>query len=256
VLLVTRTDPADAWGRSLLLLLVVVVAWEWMATRYLDRFGLVMIAVAWMTALSWGYPTPRLVAGSVALLLIDRAWRSAPALPPRLSAAYVGRIAAVIGVAAALAVTATAIRERALLNALVVTDSSIADVVPDLRGVRADLTTATLIRDVAACRAQYPAQWTAVLPGPAIVSPIMNLDSPFSVDWVYPHEIAGSEDRLVAEARRLNTSGNYLVLVPAADDGASAGTPLASTDPVLERMLHELTGTRSTCGAFVAIHSV
>ena len=250
VLLVTRTDPADAWGRMLLLLLVVVVAWEWFADGVVDRFGLVMIAVAWMTLLSWGYPSPRLVAGSVALVLLDRTWRGAPAVSGRVAAARIARTATLVGVAASFAVMATAIHERSLLNAAIVTDHSIADVVPDLRGVRADLSTATLIRDVAAFRARYPARVTAVLPGPAIVSPLMNLASPFSVDWVYSREVAGSEDRLVAEARRLDRGGGYLVLVAKVDPKAR-GAP----NPVLDRMLNELTGVRSTCGAFVAIHS-
>lgn len=250
VLLVTRTDPADAWGRSLLMLLAVVVGWEWMTDRHADRFGFVLIAAAWMTSLSWGYPTPRLVAGSVSLVVIDRLWRRAPALPVRF-AAKVGSVATVFAVVTSFAVMTVAIRERALLDAVAASgDRSIGDVAPDLRGLRIDLTTSTLIRDVAQCRARYPARWTAVLPGPAIVAPIMNLDDPFSIDWVYPPELVGSGDRLVEEARTLDAEGNYLVLVVRPDPAVPA-----PPNPVLDRMLGQLTGVRSSCGNFIAIHS-
>lgn len=249
VLLVTRTDPADAWGRALLFLLVAVVAWEWIAHRFADRFGLVLIAVGWMVSLSWGYPTPRLVAGSIALLLVDRIWRDVPALSARMGA-VLERAARVVAVLVAVAVTFTAIDERALLNARGVSgDRSIGATVPDLRGLRTDLTTSALIRDVAACTRKFPAHWTAVLPGPAIVAPVMHLANPFSVDWVFPLEIRGSEARLVDEARRLDATGHYLVLVVRPDPATAA------PDPVLDRMLRELGGTRTPCGNFTAIHS-
>jgi hypothetical protein len=247
VVLVTRTDPADAWGRALLFLLVVVVLWEWLAHGFVDRFGITLIAVGWMVSLSWGYASPRLVAGSIALLVVDRLWRDPPSLPAAVRA-RVARTSAVLAVLLSVAVTATAIRERALLNAQgAAADASIGATVPALRGVRTDLTTSALIRDVAACRARFPAHWTAVLPGPAIVAPVMHLDDPFSVDWVYPLEIRGSEQRLVDEARRVDAAGDYLVLV-------SAGSTTAD-NPVLGRMLHELRGVRTPCGGFTAIHS-
>jgi hypothetical protein len=246
VLLVTHTDPNDAWGRSLLLLLVVVVAWEWTTSRVTDTFGISMIGIAWMTSLSWGYPTPRLVAGSIALLILDRLRRGAPRLPTK-SAMHAARVATVFAVVASTAIIATAIHERAALNAIDSgRDASIGQLAPDLRGLRTDLNTTALIRDVASCRARYPARWTAVLPGPAVVYPAMNLDNPFSVDWVYPLEMNGSADRLVNEARQLDQRGNYLVLV---------APNVGVANPVLDRMVQALTGPRDHCGGFVAIHS-
>jgi nitrate reductase NapE component len=247
VLLATRTDPNDAWGRALLFLLVVVVVWEWLAHGFVDRLGVVMIAIAWMVSLSWGYPSPRLIAGSIALLVVDRVWRDAPEVPARVRK-RVARVAAAVAVVVSVAVTATAINERARLDAQSVTgDGTIGASVPALRGVSTDLTTSTLIRDVAACRARFPADRVAVLPGPAIVVPVMHLDNPFSVDWLYPLEIRGSEHRLVDEARRLDAAGDYLVLVASDADRAA--------NPVLGAMVDELTGSRTLCGGFTAIHS-
>ncbi len=246
LLLFTRTDPNDAWGRSLLLLLVVVVGWQSVRDRQIDRLGLVMIAVAWMTSLSWGYPTPRLVAGSVALLLLERLWRMRRPLPLRLPPRAVRTFAA-ITVATSLAVMTVAINERALINSVDAgRDEAVEQMVPDLRGITTDLSTAALIRNVAACRARFPARWTAVLPGPAVVYPVMKLTNPFSVDWVYPPELRGSGNRLVEDARRLDTEGNYLVLVAPPTAGVA--------NPVLDRMVGELTGARTRCGTFTAIY--
>lgn len=243
VLVVGGTNPR---GRTLLLILVVVVVWEWTAQRRADRFAIVMIAVAWMSALSWGYPTPRLVAGSIALLIVDRLWRRAPRLPERwLTLAT--PLVVLLAVAASAAVVATAVRERAAVNAVDSgRDASLGQLAPALRGLPTDTSTTALIHDVAACRARYPAQWTAVLPGPAIVYPVMHLDNPFSVDWVYPPELHGSADRLVREARQLDHRGHYLVLV-------APGSGVAQ--PIVDRMLVELTGRRDECGSLIAIHA-
>lgn len=243
VLLVTGTQPR---GRTLLLILVVVVVWEWTSRRRVDAFGGVMIAVAWMSALSWGYPTPRLVAGSIALVIVERLWGRAPRLPKPWST-FVAPGVVALAVCASAAVCATALNERAALNAVGSSrDATLARLVPDLRGLRVDTNTTNLIRDVATCRARYPARSTAVLPGPAIVYPIMHLDNPFAVDWVYPLELHGSTGRLVQEARRLDQRGDYLVLVSPAEGVAQ---------PLVERLVAELHGTRDQCGSFVAIHA-
>jgi hypothetical protein len=243
VLLVTGTQPR---GRTLLLILVVVVVWEWTSRRRADAFGGVMIAVAWMSALSWGYPTPRLVAGSIALVIVDRLWRRSPRLPTRWRRLVAPGVV-VLAVGASAAVVATALHERAVLNAVGSSrDATLGQLVPDLRGLRVDTKTTELIREVATCRALYPEQSTAVLPGPAIVYPVMHLDNPFAVDWVYPLELHGSTNRLVQEARRLDQRGNYLVLVAPA---------VGEAQPIVKRLVAELHGQRDRCGGFVAIHS-
>jgi hypothetical protein len=243
VLLVTGSNPR---GRTLLLILVVVIVWEWATQRRADRFGIVMIAVAWMSALSWGYPTPRLVAGSIALVIVDRLWRRAPRLPERWLT-FAMPCVVMLAVAASATVVATAVHKRAAVNAVDSgRDATLGQLAPALRGLPTDTNTTALIHDVAACRALYPEQWTAVLPGPAIVYPVMNLDNPFSVDWVYPPELHGSADRLVQEARQLDRRRHYLVLV-APDSGVA--------QPIVDRMLAELTGRRDQCGSLIAIHA-
>jgi hypothetical protein len=243
VLLVTGTQPR---GRTLLLILVVVVVWEWTSQHHADAFGGAMIAVAWMSALSWGYPTPRLVAGSIALVIVERLWGRAPRLPKPWRT-FVAPGVVVLAVCASAAVVATALNERAALSAVDSSrDASLARLVPDLRGLRIDTNTTQLIRNVAACRARYPSRSTAVLPGPAIVYPIMNLDNPFAVDWVYPLELHGSTDRLVQEARRLDQRGDYLVLV---------SPTVGEAQPLVDRLVAELHGARDQCGSFVAIHA-
>jgi hypothetical protein len=243
VLLVTGTNPR---GRTLLLMLVVVVVWELTAQRRVDAFGAVMIAVAWMSALSCGYPTPKLVAGSIALLIVERLWRRAPRVPERWLT-FAAPVVVVLAVGASAAVVSAAVHERARVNAVDSSrDATLGQLAPDLRGLPTDANTTALIHDVAACHARFPAQWTAVLPGPAIVYPVMNLDNPFAVDWVYPLELHGSTDRLVQEARNLDRSGHYLVLV-ARDTGVA--------QPIVDRMVAELDGKRDRCGSFVAIHA-
>ena len=85
-----------------------------------------------------------------------------------------------------------------------------------------------------------------VTAGPAIVYPVMKLANPFSVDWVYPPELRGSGNRLVDDARKLDAEGDYLVLVAPPTAGVA--------NPMLDRMVGELTGARTRCGNFTAIY--
>jgi hypothetical protein len=249
--LVTRTSPATPWASELAALLAAVIAWEWLTERRVDCFGLMVLAVGWMVTLSWGYPTPRLVGGTMALTALHRLARRLPVLiAPRrlLTRAMATAMLAAVGAT----VVHVAVAERRLVPSLNQTgaadDETISRVVPDLGSIRTDQSATLLLRQVTECHHLYPARWTAVLPGPALVYAVMNLNNPFPVDWIYPLEINGSTSRVIDAARKLDAKGNYLVLV-------QPYLPGASPNPIMDRMVQALTGQRTTCNGLLAIHA-
>jgi hypothetical protein len=252
VVVVTKTDPGIPWGALLVMFLAVTIAWQWLSARVVDRFGLSMLVVAWMVTLSWGYPTARLIAGTVAITIFHRLWsQTTPVLVARFPARRAVLVTVVVGVLAGL-VASTALDERNLVPFLNQTsapdDRTIGAVVPALAGLRIDSSATTLLRQVAECARQHPAHWTAVLPGPAIVYAVMGFTNPFPVDWVIATEITGSNERMLRSAQDLDTKGNYLVMTAPPEGGLPV-------DSIVTRMTAELHGELVHCDGLTAIYA-
>jgi len=237
--LTTRTNPAASWARALVLLLAIVVVWEWAVDHVVDHVALILICAAWMASLSWGYPTPRLVAGSIALALAARLW-------PRMPHGRRGWIPAGTAVAVALAMCSVSIAQRSeapfLNNTTTHDDQTLGQVVAELGDIRADHSATIVLRTVADCHQRYPTRWTAVLPGPALVYPALRLDNPLPADWIYPPELHGSTRRLLAAAQHLDTAGNYLVLYNPQATGITA------------QLVSALHGEPVTCGPLIGVY--
>jgi hypothetical protein len=268
-LLVTgRLELLGAWGTLVLLLLLAVIAWEALVGRGIDGIALLVAAVGAMSMLSWGYAVPDLVAGSMALVLVDRLWRGAP-FPERAEA----RVLAIGATAAATVVfvTLAAIVHDQRTNdvyrhpegaALTVDLGSIDD---DFAGIRSNDNVARYLRQVQACLNEYPASRVAILPDNAMLSPVLDLENPLPSDWLFLDEQADSGGVVVDAARRLDREGDYLVLFETVPAHAVAYEPVPARVPVDAdfyfygdlggKIRDALTGTPVSCGSFVGVHS-
>ena len=265
-------DPSlpygDRWGLRLLWALIALIAARLVLERRLDGVGLALLVAGLSASVSWGYPVPNLVAGSVALLLVHRAWTAIDG--PPLGTGLV-RVPALAGGVACFVVTgAVFVDARTHTTYFDVAEAGLTTplepVDADFGRVRTNPTTGRFMSEVRMCLDRYPARRVAILPdGPGLV-PLLGLDNPFPVDWMFPPEVVGSEERLVRAARALDRAGDYLVLFQtfSAFDLRQAGDyPPATVDsplffhgsPAGEAIRAELAGPRIACGGFTGVWS-
>jgi hypothetical protein len=252
------------------------VAWMLIVQLVLDgrREGrvpaLLILAVGYMASLSWGYPVPNSVAGSIAFVVVWRAWIDPPRVPVR--ALVLGTIAAIAACAIAASTTRSVLHER---DVHVYRDLPVSNLSYDLgnlssefAGVRTNASTYLYMKDVVDCLHQYPARYTAILPANAGLYGFLHLRNPFSTDWAWTDElVANAQDRLVADAQSLAKKGHFLVLfntsapevlayypppLPVGDPNAA---PFFYGLPVGETIRDLLPGTRIACGSFVGVYS-
>jgi hypothetical protein len=250
-----------AWGVVALLLARALV------DRRIDGTAAVLLAVAWMCSLSWGYPVPDLVAGALALVLLERTWAGFD-LPAGLRglcpALALGALVALAAVGRTFAVTRAASpyydRPEAQLTA------PLGTLLPAFGRLRTNTETAAYLSAVRACVQQHPAREVAVLPDNAGLYPAFGLTNPFPADWLYPPEVAGSETRLLDAAAALDRRGGYLVLfqvtaalalarLPALPAAAPTTPPFAYGTTLGTDILARLHGARIACGPFVGAYA-
>ena len=253
------------WGLALIWAALLVVLLRAAVERTLDRAGVLVVAVGWMTSLSWGYEVPNLVAGTAAFYLLARAWRGAriPDLDARRRRAlYAAGLVTALAASAIVGATFMQARYRhpygdrpaAELTAM------LANVSPDFGRIRTNRNTASYLSRLASCVRSHPARWTAVLPDNPGIYPALRLRNPFPIDWMYYAETTGHEERIVQSARRLDGDGHYLVLfetfrLTALQETAPLPLATISTPIYGGRLMREirgaLHGTPFACGYFV-----
>ena len=253
------------WAIHLFWMTVAVWVVNAAATRAFDPVGPMLLGCAWMSSLSYGYAVPDLVAGSLALYMLHRAWSgySFPARPtlriaPALAAAV---LLATTGWVFDLARQQDVYRDRPASQLT----AGLSAVSPAFGDIRTNPQTAEYLNEMAHCVKRYPARYVAILPENAAIYPALDLDDPFPIDWIWPDAIHGSEARILATTDRLNREGDYLVLFqtigePGIVNGTSLppATPdsnvLPSTD-LPSQIYTRLHGIRTTCGTFLVVYS-
>lgn len=253
-----------SWGIGLFWVLVVVLVFRAVFDRVLDASGLLLLAVGWMSTLSWSYAAPNLVGGSMALFVLHRTWSPSEPLPRAL------RVPLGLGaVSAAIAVTMSfvAARERApyLDRPEEALTFPLAAVSRAFGRIRTNPMTGQYVRELAWCVQRYPAGRVAVLPDNPGLYPALGLDNPFPIDWMYPAEIAGSEDRILQVARQLGSECDYLILFQTVTVFGLRGLrelPRATTEsrpyfgwPFLANIMMLLHGQRVACGSLVGVYA-
>lgn len=253
-----RRGFADGqWSRQLFWAAVLVVCVRAARDRRLDPPGALLIVTAWMVSLSWGAPTPALIAGPLALYVLDAVWRGSetewPAAVPR------------IALSAAAAAVAVAVVGNAFWSARISgreTGQHVAlgSIAPALRGIHAGPASATLFRDARDCSRRYPARFTAVIGEGALLSPVLGFRSPFPIDWFWKDDYRGHEQWILDRTSAFDARGRYLVLFQTAPQGSEQTAVPGRigaffSDPAMAQSIAErLHGTRHACGSLVAVY--
>jgi len=254
------------WAAELVWALVVVLLIEAIADRVLDGPGLVLLAAAWMTQLSWGYAFPNLIAGSVALCVLHRIWLG---LDVSFTRPWLLRLPLEFGaLALAALVISTFVDTRKLASYSDEPEPRLtfplSTVAPAFGRIRTNPTTGRYLEELATCVRRYPARWVAVLPDNPGLYPALHLDNPFPLDWMYPLEVQGSERRIVEAARTLDERGDYLVLFQTVSayelawrKDIAMATPESAPffrSPLGAEIRDHLHGQRVACGSFVGAY--
>ena len=261
ILLTSGLRVTAYWGILLTWLLAAYVAGALLIARQLDGMALIVVLLAWMTSLSYGVPVPSLVAGSLSLVLVDRAWRHVPDLtaPGPMAAASV-----VFGLLFAATVPAFAIARSEYVHRDAPRPELTADLgalSPALAGVRTNERTATYLRLMRECVEAHPASWVAVLPDNPAVYPAFGWSNPLPLDFLYPPEYEGARNEVLQSTRDLAARGDFLVLfqrvradtLPDPSIDLTGGNGPHSYDPPLTEAMRGLLAANSEpvdCEAF------
>ena len=254
------------WGILLTWLLAAYVAAALLFVRRLDGTALILVLLAWMTSLSYGVPVPSLVAGSVALALIDRAWRHVPdlAVPRPMAAASVAFGLLFVATVPAFAIARSEYVHRDAPRRELTAD--LGALSPALAGIRTNERTATYLRVMRDCVEAHPAGSVAVLPDNPAVYPAFGWRNPLPLDFLFPPEYEGARDEVLQSSRVLAERGDYLVLFQRvrADTLLDPGIDLTGAggphtyDPALTAKMRDVlasNGDPIACGAFDGYHA-
>lgn len=257
----------------------VVVLGAVVRRRFYDGVLLAVLA-GWMAALSIGYPKPNYVVGTLMLAIAVPVWQEVGAAigPLEVGVGWslpVRRGATAAGVAALALVTTLPLiamrndhlyRERP--NAELSWDLGQVD--GDLAGISTNAATYEYLHSMKDCVDRVRAQGItriAVVPDNPAMFPVLDLDNPLPSNSLFPQEIFGSEQRVIAAFADLNHSPErvailYQVVDPAIlfqePEVTQAGpdVPLhVHYAPALLAAFNQQQGDRSYCGPFVIVES-
>lgn len=260
---------AGDWAFLLTWALLFAAVLDTVVHRRVALRPLCLVLLAWMCSLSWGYPSPTLLAGSLALATIELLVRAGSI---ELPAPRWWTVAGTAAGVTALLVTANAVaveHDRAPYFDLPQGEltADLGDTTPELKWVRTHPSTHTYVEQIRDCTARYPAARVAILPDNPFAYPAFGLRNPFPMDWLLTAEVVGdAHDRMLERARSLDREGGYLVLfqtvgfiqlahgVPV-PDAVSADTPIVAPTGLENAIKDSLTGQQITCGSFIGVWS-
>ncbi|GAA3996119.1 hypothetical protein GCM10022247_15090 [Allokutzneria multivorans] len=232
---------AGDWGMVLLWALVFAVVARWALDERAPHGAVAVLALAAMSALSWGYDSPTLLGGSLVLSVL---WSLTPELPRCSLRPVAGlAVAAVVLLGTSKLVAdahdASPYRDQPQQELT----ASLGLIAPALNGLRTTPSTYRYVAQIAECVRAHPAGRVAVLPDNAFAYPALGLRNPFPLDWPLPLELVGdARERMLATVPKLNAQGDYLVLFQ-----ETGYTDLEA------RISAGLNGQRITCGQFTGV---
>lgn len=250
------------WSFQLFYLTIAFLFVRLFVAREIDEIGLLVVLLAYMTSLSWGYDAPNLAAGLMIAYLVGGVLLSGFHKAPNSALVRIlptSMLTAVLVVTGAVWLDGRQSLYRDQPLHLLTADLGVVD--RDLRGVRSTPKVAAYIREVKRCA--NGAEKVGLLPDNPGLYSLLELDNAFSADWFYPPEIASAKDMLLSEANSLRSQHNWVLLLqtqPATELATSAPLPTATSDSAVfdyDGTAHEvryLVGGRvSSCGPFVKI---
>jgi hypothetical protein len=238
--------------------LVVAVMHGVLHKRFPWQHSLVA-ALAWMASLSWGYPFPSLLAGTMLLGTLDLLAAELPKLR------YTKPIGAVVFLLTGLQLMAA--HDKAPYADLPQGEltADLGSVAGAMSGVRTNQSVYTYVSQLRDCLTRYPAANVAILPHNAFAYPVFGLHNPFPMDWPITLELVGdARQRMLGTAAQLDHDGDYLVLFSVMSPSAlTEGRPVpvsvppdavtvADTD-LEARIRTTLTGRKVSCGSFAGV---
>ncbi len=259
-----QLERAGNWGIVLWWAAALTIGIHAATQRSVPWRSVGMVLLGYMVSLSWGYASPTLLGGSLALLAIEQLVRDLPTVVDR--ARIVGGIAAVILLVATLG-WMSELRLQAPYRDLPAREltADLGESIPAMRGIRTNPATAAYVEQIVRCLDQYPASRTAVLPDNPFIYPALHIRNPFPIDWPLSAElVADSRARLDAAAEKIEREGDYLILFQTVTSRALASAkpiPVAVpadasvVDPagIADGILARISGQPVTCGSFVGV---
>ena len=235
-----------------------------------------VVAVAWMTVLSWGMPWPLLSSGGLLLVIAQALARPTGDVFRRGTArGVVGKVwlvAALVGLLITGVGLDDAIQHRVVHRDLPATmlHTPLKPLDRDFGRARTNPSTAALLADALACRRDHPASGVVFGSWNSDLYAILGIRNPLATDGANNYEITGAEDQYRDSVTRLGARGDYLVLFPLVNpelvhtlDVTSCLVPrrhrrypsTGSPRPVpYSWMSEQLPGTRVACGVWVGIY--
>jgi len=254
----------DDWGTRLFWMAVAFCIVESVIRRSVDVVGVALIGTAWMSALSYSFFVPDLVAGSLGIYMVHRTWtgtRWPKVLGPRLGPA--------IASIALFAVTSyvfgvNRVQDVYLDRQGYQLTANLSGVSPTFGDISTNPETAQYLAQMKQCVRRFPARNVAILPENAAMYPALSLRNPFPIDWIWPYDVHGSESRILGTTDQLNRDGDYLVMFQTVDEPqivngdslppASAGSPIQAFTPIAAEIYARLNGVKTTCGTFLVVY--
>jgi hypothetical protein len=268
-----RNLHEGGWSLEVMWALILVTAIRVPFERRVDWTSVAVLILGWMAMLSWGYETPALVAGSMALAI--GSWALAE-LGGQIAVRR-WRVAAPALVAAIALFGFTAVKELHAREAEPYYDrpasqltASVGDVSSDFKGIKTSPVTAAYMHGLVRCLRRYPAKRVAIIPDNPGLYMTMHLDNPFPIDWFWTNDYRGQRGKIESAATDLDLAGNYLVLFQTVSglflstfdrlpQATRQSVPVLLSQPIiydsklgtdLIRILH---GQHVVCGSFLGI---
>ena len=257
------------WSTPLLFLSTAAVFLGTGSLRDLLGVPTAVVALGFMTSLSWGYPNSNLISGGLLLIAVWPMTFLARTLPKNLLAWFGGRYLTTLGAWAISLLLVFILLESRL--GTVYRDvpyykqtSSLSALSPDLSGIKSNPRIYQVLNDVKDCLEKYPAKYLAVLPDASIFPLIFERDNPLKVDWWNPSELVVIPSPFFNENPRAN---NYLILfqsvtmeviaqqnlIPDAYDESSIAN---HGDDLMQRLYNQIPGDSVLCGSLIGKHQL
>ena len=257
-----------SWANPLLVLSCVAILLTITSERQLPVGQIVIVSIAAMTTLSWGYPNPNLLSGG---LLIITVYPFAICVTTftkqvKLSGIFkqlVGVTSTIVLLACSTAMWcwAESVRENSVYRDLPfnLQTESLSDISPELAGVRSNPQLAQYLGDVKSCVQNHSSENLAVLPDGAIVPFIFEKRNPLRIDWWTPSELVVEPLPLFLDNR---LPKSYLILFQSFSMPTVAGSlslpPATSPDSIfsyyensMRKLFDEIPGKTVYCGSLI-----
>jgi hypothetical protein len=256
------------WANPLLVLACVAILLTITSERQLPVRQIVILSIAIMITLSWGYPNPNLLSGGLLVIIMYPFVASVITTTTQVSQSdsfkkLIGIVSPLVLVACSTAMWAwvESTRESSVYRDLPFSlqTESLSDISPELAGVRSNPQLAQYLGDVKNCIQNHSSENLAVLPDGAIVPFIFEKRNPLRIDWWTPSELVVEPLPLFLDDR---LPKSYLILFQSFSMPSVAGSlslPVATSPDLIfsyhensmRKLFDEIPGETVYCGSLI-----